>query len=108
MMEGGADGRKKLNEMRDKVGLPKLPDVKFNLDFNEDKLKQLLGDYFHIESIQKFGTYDLITRIVYPLYIKPDEPEYGSKFNKIAYNLSTMFQGYDNISRLFLYCLRKK
>lgn len=109
MMEGVKDGRDNLNKLRNTFGLKDLQKVEYNLDFEKEKTNQFLKSYFTIENYNTFGTYELITRVLYPLYIYPDSPEYGSKFHEIAYNfVEENLDFAPDISKLGLWILRKK
>jgi len=44
------------------------------------------------------GMYYLISRVVYPALVYPDQPQYGHKLNKIALKLAKMFDS-DNFFR---------
>ena len=111
MLEACSNGRNKLDEAREIVGLPKMPVVPFNTDFDEDNLNDFLFNHcFHEEKLY-FGFYDFNSRVVYPLAIKPDEPKYDSEINKFL--MSTLITNnvylgyYKKYSRTFLYVLRK-
>jgi len=77
-IEGIKQGRDALNELRVQSGLEAMPPVWHNIDFDEDKLKNFLKGKFVIEGDRRFGLYDVLTRVYYPLTIAPREPEYGT------------------------------
>lgn len=107
MLECGQKGREKLNSARIQAGLEKMPDVPFNLDFEEKPLQHFLSDLFDLEKEIYFGSYDYISRIIYPLSIQPDEPKYISAINKHASEMK-VDNKFWKLSRTFLYVLRKK
>jgi SAM-dependent methyltransferase len=109
MMEGIKDGRANLNLLRNTLGLENLSKVEYNLDFEEKETNKFLSQYFNIEDFVTFGTYEFITRVIYPLYIHPNIPQYGSKFHEIAQNFTEKVTDFaPHISKLGLWVLRKK
>jgi len=108
MMEGCAEGRANLNKLRVEINLPAMPEVAHNTDLSEPELLDFLKKDFEILKIEKFGLYELVTRLIYPLFIFPEQPKYGSKFNKIAYELSLRLSCLDDLSRLIFLVLRKR
>lgn len=109
MLEGIDDGRNKINELRTKVGLKKLSNVKYNLDFNLKRTNAFLRKDFIIEEFKTYGIYEFVTRIIYPLYIDPKEPTYGSPFHNIAYKMiSKMNDLIPSLSKFGMWILKKK
>jgi len=84
LAEGTKQGREALNVLRISVGLRALPTVWHNIDFDEELLIPFLADMFDIKKDIRFGLYDVLTRIYYPLTIAPDEPQYGTPFHRAA------------------------
>jgi ubiquinone/menaquinone biosynthesis C-methylase UbiE len=87
MVECSIQGRDHLNNLRETMGLARIPTIPFNLDFNEDELWPYLSKYFTIYSVTRFGLYEFISKILHPLYVSPEEPKYDHKLNEIASNL---------------------
>lgn len=106
--EGLADGRKNLNVLRKKIGLPQMPRVWHNIDFRERELIQYLKRYFIIEQQLYFGVYDFIARVIHPLVVYPKEPQYESKINQIAAYAATYRQDFRDISRSIFLVLKKR
>ena len=92
LTEGIRQGRKNLNQLRQKLGLNPMPDVWHNLDFDEDKLLPLLGRYFILQQDIRFGLYDVLTRAFYPAGIYPRQPKYGTPFHSAAEKLTTLIK----------------
>jgi hypothetical protein len=84
MLEGVADGRAALSQLREKVGLPPLPIVPHNLDFNRQATLRLLEGLFARVDLEANGLYDLVTRVLYPHAIAPAEPDYNSAVHRSA------------------------
>ena len=109
LSEGSQQGRSDLNKLRRSVGLSDMPQVWHNNDFDEDKLMPFLMKLFSLEKNCRFGLYDILMRVYYPLSISPKEPQYGTSFHKAAYNLVEALNdnAYPKYSREFLMVLRK-
>ena len=107
-VEGWAEGRAKLDQVREDVGLSRMPPVWHNHDFYYAPLSDYLSDIFEIENEIYFGTYDFISRVVHPLVVAPNTPKYDAKINEIAANLALRDQGHQDISRTLFLVLKKK
>ena len=110
LAEGSKQGREALNKLRTKVGLDPMPPVWHNIDFDEELLIPFLLELFDIRKDIRFGLYDVLTRVYYPLVINPDEPQYGTAFHRAARQL-VQFTGkdpYPQYSREFIMELRKR
>lgn len=109
MFEGIKDGRDKLDEYREQAGLKLLTPVQYNLDFEKQQTEEFFKYFFEIEKLITFGTYEYITRVVYPMYIQPEEPKYGSRFHQVALELSQRVPDImPDISKLGLWILKRK
>ena len=49
------------------------------------------------------GVYDLITRVLYPSMIAPEEPVYGSPFHEAALPIVAALPGLEHLSRFGLF-----
>lgn len=107
LQEGTRQGRQRLNEVREMMGLTRMPPVAYNLDFDEDQLWPFLRRYFEIVEVRRFGLYDLISRVVHPLLVSPEEPQYDAKINAVAHRLAARLRGTDDLSREFHAVLRR-
>jgi len=107
LQEGSKNGREKLNQVRESFGLSRMPAVSFNVDFDEKQLWPFIRRHFEIVKLKYFGLYDLVSRIVHPLLVSPEEPKYESKINEIASRISAKLHGADELSREFSACLRR-
>jgi len=110
LVEGSQQGRKNINDLRTRLGLPAMQPVWYNLDIDEDKLKPFVNKLFQVEKDIRFGLYDMLTRAYYPHSIKPKEPEYGTPFHKAARELlqSLPKDPVPQYSREFVLVLRKR
>lgn len=107
LQEGTRQGRERLNQAREMLGLSRMPDVPFNLDMDEENLWPFVRQYFDIVEVRRFGLYDLISRIVHPLLVSPAEPKYSAKINEIARQVSAKLSGADDLGREFSAFLRR-
>ncbi len=103
MMEGVADGRGELNRVREAVGLGTMPKVVHNLDFPRAQTLTFLRGLFTSAEFTANGVYDLITRVLYPLLIKPQEPAYGSPLHEAALPIIAEVAGLEELSRFGLF-----
>ncbi|MGH2492856.1 MAG: class I SAM-dependent methyltransferase [Candidatus Limnocylindria bacterium] len=106
MQEGTRQGREGLNTLRQRMGLPRMPDVPFNVDLDETTLWPFLRDRFEIVEIRRYGLYDLVARVVHPLLVAPAEPDYDAKINDIARQLAAATDAAGEVSRWFTAFLR--
>lgn len=107
LLEGLADGRRGLDELRREMGLESMPAVGYNLDLPDEQLMEFLEERGEIEEVRKFGVYDLLSRVCHPLMVAPENPRYDAPINEVAANLALRLEGFDEISRLGLIVVRK-
>lgn len=107
-IEGSREGRDRLNAMRRSVGLDSMPPVWHNLDFEEKRLGSYISRFFTVEKRLHFGVYDLIARVVHPLFAAPEEPGYEARINEIAAKMALQRQDLPEISRTIFLVLRRK
>ena len=106
-VEGCKQGRERLDELRQAVGLDKMPDVWHNLDFDEQDTLAYLRRFFTVEHRAHLGVYDFISRVVHPLMVAPEQPCYDSKYNKIAAELCRISQEFKDLSRVLFLVLQR-
>ncbi|CAA6604968.1 putative Methyltransferase type 11 [Rhodospirillaceae bacterium LM-1] len=108
LIEGNSRGRQALDEMRDALGLETMPAVWHNLDFDPDWLENSLRRQFDVVERRGFGAYDLISRVVHPLLVAPEQPQYGAKINEIAANVALYATDFETLSRVVYLVLHKR
>jgi SAM-dependent methyltransferase len=108
MQEGTRQGREGLNQLREKMGLPRMPDVEFNSDLDEVELWPFVRRHFEIVEIRRYGLYDLIARVVHPLLVAPAQPDYEAKINDVARRIAAATDAAGDVSRWFTAFLRVK
>jgi hypothetical protein len=85
-----------------------MPPVSFNLDFDEEQLWPFLRQHFEVVHVRRFGLYDLISRVVHPLLVSPEEPKYNVRINDVARQVAAKMEGMDGLSREFSAILRRQ
>jgi SAM-dependent methyltransferase len=107
-LEGLADGRDRLNEMRLASGLEAMPKVWHNVDFVEDQLQAFLAPMFSVLDHRHFGVYDFVARVVHPMLVAPDAPTYEAKINEIGARLALDRQEFGEVSRVIFLVLERR
>lgn len=111
MIEGTREGLQSLNDMRTALGLSAIldrgPNNVTSLKFNEAEIETFLAPMFETVKKQHFGMYYLISRVVHPLLVAPEGPEYCAKINEIACQVARLFSDYRNLGHVCAYVLGK-
>ncbi len=88
LIEGLEEGYDELNNLRGQVGLDNVEIVDYNLSLSMKKLDDFMTkNNWSLLNSGDISLYYYLTRVFYP---KLNEPEYNSKFAKIAYELQTI------------------
>jgi SAM-dependent methyltransferase len=106
-VEGSRQGRERLNALREAVGLETMPPVWHNVDFDEEETLRFLERHFDVEVRRHFGVYDFVSRIIHPLMVAPEPPQYQSRFNEAAAMLARQVDAFAEASRVLFLVLRK-
>lgn len=93
MCEGSDDGFEALNDIREKMALPRIPStsrenvsaIRFDDDSIERIATQELG--YVLRSKAGFSTFFLIARVLHPLLVAPDPPRFDARINDLAREL---------------------
>lgn len=107
-LEGSADGRRRLDAARVAAGLEEMPAVWHNVDFRENQLFPFLEPLFEVAERRHFGVYDFVSRIVHPLTVAPEPPQYGARINEVAARLAVDHQEFGDLSRVLLLVLSRR
>jgi len=113
MLEGTLQGLQALNDMRVRLGLDPIPEADPTTNagstkFDEDEVEgEILKRFSEIESIERFGMYYFLSRIVHPLLVAPDAPKYDAPFNEIARQIALEIPDYEGLGHVALWVLRK-
>jgi ubiquinone/menaquinone biosynthesis C-methylase UbiE len=110
MVEGTRSGLRRLNKLRLKVGLEPIPDRGedniSSLKFEEEEIEEFLSKYFKIIKKQHFGMYYLISRVVHPLLVSPNQPKFDAKINEVARKIATHEPDYKKIGHVMGFVLK--
>jgi SAM-dependent methyltransferase len=110
LVEGFKDGFLALNKIRQKAGMPPVEPARINFYTFVDDLKLLLEQNFNIKEDFHLGSYDFLTRFVYPCLVGPGavkhDSEFHEKFQQLAgaYNPDSLKQ----FSRIRGFVMQKK
>ena len=111
MFEGTLDGLNRLNKVRSRVGLSPISATSesnfFSLKFDEGELEEKLAPYFEVVAKQYFGTYYLISRVVHPLLVAPEPPQFDASINVIARKIAETIPDTGQLGHCVLYVLKK-
>lgn len=110
MVEGTRNGLRRLNELRLKMGLEPIPDTAedniSSLKFEEEEMEEFLSKYFTIIKKQHFGMYYLISRVIHPLLVSPNQPKFDAKINEIARKIAMHEPDYKKIGHIMGFVLK--
>lgn len=74
--------------MRAKLGLRAMEAISVNLDLDEKTVLCHFKQRFDIVEKMTLGTYYLLTRVLYPAIVYPENPDARSRFKEIAARLT--------------------
>jgi SAM-dependent methyltransferase len=113
MLEGTLQGLRKLNDLRANVGLPPIPEASpdynwFSNKFDEEEMLAVASTLFaKVQSIQRFGTYYFISRVIHPLLVAPAEPQYDAKINAVARQICGHIPNFGDLGHVALFILKR-
>jgi len=76
-------------DLRTRFGLEPMARHWHNRLIRETEARPYLEQFFCIDAIEKMGLYYLISRLVHPLLVSPQEPKLDAEINRIAVRLTT-------------------
>ena len=104
LMEGTFEGLERLNKARQQFGLEPIGadgrDRLFTMKFHEKELLEFSRPLYRLVRTQKFGMYYLISRIVHPLLVAPEQPRYDHKINFIGRQIAKVFPDFEGLGHL--------
>jgi ubiquinone/menaquinone biosynthesis C-methylase UbiE len=113
MLEGTIQGLQRLNDVRGRFNLDPIieADPKYNWfsnKFDENEMVPIaLQSFTKLELIQRFGMYYFISRVLYPLLVKPDQPKYDAPINMIARQICKQYPSFEDIGHVALFIFRR-
>lgn len=108
MMECFKDGLDKINDIRKILGVKEDKIVTHNRFFIKDEFEEWIVQFFNIVKIEYFGFYHIISRVVHPALVLPNEPKYDAKINDIARKITQVLPDYwSGLGHNVFYILKK-
>ncbi len=90
MVEGTLEGFARLNVLRADAGLETIPDVypgnESSKKPEEDRIRAIVqqSGVAEIVAVDNFSFYNLVSKIVHPLLVAPEQPQFSAKINQFA------------------------
>jgi len=90
MCEGSADGFKGLNELRESVGLYRIPETSSDnisaIRIPDKEFESYIENEVGLRLIAKngFSSFFIISRVLHPLLVAPQRPRFDAKINELA------------------------
>lgn len=85
MCETTEQGLAKLNSLRVRFGLRPIPVVWHNVLLDEEKLERWQKEHgVMCSAVHRFSTFYLISRVIHPLLVAPEEPKWDAPINEVA------------------------
>jgi len=84
-------GHKSIDDLRLKYGLPIIEKHWNNCYIDEDLLLSYLANSYDLVKRYNFGFYTLISKVIYPASIYPEEPKFDAMVNKMASELDSIY-----------------
>jgi ubiquinone/menaquinone biosynthesis C-methylase UbiE len=113
MLEGTLQGLRRLNDARQAFGLDPIPEAAegynwFSNKFDEPEMLQVAEGLFdRLETIDRFGMYYFISRVIHPLMVAPDQPKYDAHINAIARQICSRIPNYQDMGHVALFVFRR-
>lgn len=113
MLEGTLQGLKKMNEVRGYFNLPPIPEADptynwFSNKFDEPKmLEKALDRFSKLETVERFGMYFFISRVIHPLLVYPEAPKYEAHINEIAQQICKKIPNFEDMGHEALFIFKK-
>jgi SAM-dependent methyltransferase len=110
LVEGYKDGFEELNIIRNKVKLPKIKPAKINFYSSLKDLMPLIKRNFGITHEIHLGSYDYLTRFVYPCLVGQENVTHNTNYHEKAYSLARAYNpgSFKNLSRIRGFVLKKR
>lgn len=91
LVEGYADAFAELSRLRSAVGLPPVTPATINYYSKLEELVPTLTELFTFGAEFHTGTFDFLTRVVYPLLVGPDNVQEAGEFHRRTLPLAQAF-----------------
>lgn len=113
MLEGTLQGLARLNEVRRMFSLPPIAEAdpqtnRYSLKFDEAELEEHISKLFSsIESVERFGMYFFLSRVVHPLLVAPEQPRYDAAINSVARQICSVLPEFRGMGHVALWVLKR-
>jgi len=93
MCEGSQDGFEALNDLREAVGLARIPatgpENVSALRFRDSEIEHFAEDEVGLKRIAKvgFSSYFVVARVLHPLLVSPEQPRFDAPINDLAHKI---------------------
>lgn len=90
MVEGTLEGFRALNQLRDRAELDVIPDVYPGNESSKKPEERWIREVVRrsgtaeIAAVENFSFYNLVSKIVHPLLVAPEEPKFSAQINRYA------------------------
>ena len=110
LAEGFVDGFDALNGLRRDVELPPLEPAAINFYSRVDELRPALDEAYEPVDTFHLGSYDYLTRVLYPLVVGPENARHNTNFSERCSELARAFNPdcFEPLSRMRGLVLRRK
>ena len=110
LAEGFRDGFIELSGLRLRMGLPAIEPARINFYSSVSDLSDLFADEFEVESRFHLGSYDFLTRVVYPMIVGADNVRHNTVFSERCEDIAREFNPdqFESLSRMKGLVLRKR
>ncbi len=107
LTEVTVQGHESVDKIRTSIGLPIIEKHWNNVYIDEDRLRGVFGTAYTFVTRESFGLYSLISKVVYPYLIYPEEPKFDASINKLAAELDQLFEIRNEIGHQVFWVFRK-
>ncbi len=103
VVEVTEQGHQRVDELRERFELSNLEKYWHNLYLDEEHFERIVQEAgFAVRRTGRFETYQFLSKVVHPLVIRPDEPQFLSEFNRGALRMSTQYPTYESVATVGL------
>ena len=102
------EGHAAVNSYRKRFGLRALERYWHNLYLEESSFLTYITKGFHVQSIQRLGMYQFLSKVLHPLLVAPEEPKFESKLNEAAMKIAEQIPEFGRCGHQVMFVLEKK
>ena len=106
MVESTKQGHDRVDFFRKLFDLGPIQKHANNLYIDEIEFMDILKGKFNIVEVKRFGMYHFISKVLYPLFIHPEEQQFNSKFNELARKIGSKITDFEGCSHHVMFILK--